>query len=159
MKRWYLTLGALATLVLGVILSLGVLATDANHVDASANDDERAFTNLSLKGKWGFSDQATLVPPAAPEPIPVASVGILDLDGEGNCTGSDRLNVNGTDIGPRTFDTCSYSVNPDGTGSMTVTIEGESEPVSLFFVIVDKNREFRYILSGVLVGDGVAKRQ
>jgi hypothetical protein len=70
MKRWYLTLGALATLVLGVILGLGVLATDANHVDASANDDERAFTNLSLKGKWGFSDQATLVPPAARETVP-----------------------------------------------------------------------------------------
>jgi hypothetical protein len=32
-------------------------------------------------------------------------------------------------------------------------------PVSLFFVIVDKNQEFRYILSGALVGDGVVKRQ
>jgi hypothetical protein len=78
-----------------------------------------------------------------PEPIPVVSVGIADLDGEGNCTGSDRLNLNGMDIGPRIFDICSYSVNPDGTGSITVTIEGEPEPASLFFVIVDKNREFR----------------
>jgi hypothetical protein len=131
---------------------------DAKHIDASAND-ERAFTNLSLKGKWGFSDRATVVPPAVPEPIPAVSVGILDLDGKGNCTGSDRLNLNGTDIGPRTFDTCSYSVNPDGTGSMTLTVEDDPNPISLFFVIVDKNREFRYILSGALVGDGVAKRQ
>jgi hypothetical protein len=159
MKRWYLTLGVLVTLALGVILGFS-LGYDAKHINASANDDaESTFTNLSLKGKWGFSDQATLVPPAVPEPIPGFSVGILELDGKGNCTGSDRLNLNGTDIGPRTFDTCSDSVNPDGTGSMTVTIEGEPEPVSLFFVIVDKNREFRYILSGVLVGDGVAKRQ
>ena len=158
MKRWYLTLGALITLALGVILGLSALAMDTKHIDASA-DDERAFTNQSLEGKWGFSDQATLVPPAVPEPIPGFTVGILDLDGKGNCTGSDRLNLNGTDIGPRTFDTCSYSVNPDGTGSMTVTIEGEPEPVSLFFVIVDKNREFRYIFSGTLLGDGVAKRQ
>jgi hypothetical protein len=158
MKRWYLTLGTLSTLALGVILGLSVLATDTRHI--AANDDaESTFTNLSLKGTWGFSDRATLVRPAVPEPIPAVSVGILDLDGEGNCTGSDRLNLNGTDIGPRTFDTCSYSVNPDGTGSTTVTIEGEPEPVSLFFVIVDKKREFRYILSGVLVGDGVAKRQ
>jgi hypothetical protein len=159
MKRWYLILGALATLALGVILGLSVMAMETNQVDADGDDDENTFTNLSLKGKWGFSDQATLVPPAVPEPIPVASVGILDLDGRGNCTGSDRLNLNGIDIGPRIFDTCSYSVNPDGTGSMTVTIEGDPEPVSLFFVIVDKKREFRYILSGVLVGDGVAKRQ
>jgi hypothetical protein len=158
MKRWYLTLGALITLALGVILGMSVLAMDTKHIDASA-DDERAFTNQSLRGKWGFSDRATLVPPAVPELIPGVTVGILDLDGEGNCTGSDRLNLNGTDLGPRTFDTCSYSVNPDGTGSMTVTIEGEPEPVSLFFVIVDKNREFRYIFSGALVGDGVAKRQ
>jgi hypothetical protein len=117
------------------------------------------FTNQSLEGKWGFSDQATLVPPAVPEPIPAVSVGIVDLDGEGNCTGSDRLNLNGTDIGPRTFDTCSYSVNPDGTGSITVTIEDDPAPVSLFFVTVDKEREFRYILSGAVVGEGVAKRQ
>jgi hypothetical protein len=150
--------GALTTLALGVILGLSVLATDAKHIDASA-DDERAFTNQSLEGKWGFSDQATLVPPAVPEPIPAVSVGIVDLDGEGNCTGSDRLNLNGTDIGPRIFDTCSYSVNPDGTGSITVTIEGDPEPVSLFFVTVDKEREFRYILSGALVREGVAKRQ
>jgi hypothetical protein len=105
--------GALTTLALGVILGLSVLATDAKHIDASA-DDERAFTNQSLEGKWGFSDQATLVPPAVPEPIPAVSVGIVDLDGEGNCTGSDRLNLNGTDIGPRIFDTCSYKVWPSG---------------------------------------------
>jgi hypothetical protein len=158
MKRWYLTLGALITLALGMILGISVLAMDTKHIDASA-DDERAFTNQSLEGKWGFSDQGTLVPPAVPEPIPAVSVGIVDLDGEGNCTSSDRLNLNGTDIGPRTFDTCSYSVNPDGTGSVTLTIEGDPEPVSLFFVIVDENREFRYILSGELVGEGVAKRQ
>jgi hypothetical protein len=65
-----------------------------------------------------------------PEPIPAASVGIVDLDGEGNCTGSDRLNLNGIDIGPRTFVTCSYSVNPDGTGSITATIEGDPEKVA-----------------------------
>ena len=74
MKRWYLTLGVLTILALGVILGLSILATDAKHIDASAND-ERAFTNLSLKGKWGFSDRATVVPPAVPEPIPAVSVG------------------------------------------------------------------------------------
>jgi uncharacterized protein YbjQ (UPF0145 family) len=33
------------------------------------------------------------------------------------------------------------------------------DSVSLFLVIVDNKREFRFILSGVLVGGGVAKRQ
>jgi hypothetical protein len=48
-------LGALATLALGVILGLSVMAMEANHVDADG-DDENAFTNLSLRGKGGFSD-------------------------------------------------------------------------------------------------------
>jgi hypothetical protein len=73
MKRWYLILGALAILALGVILGLSVMAMETNQVDADGDDDENTFTNLSLKGKWGFSDQGTLVPPAVPEPIPVAS--------------------------------------------------------------------------------------
>jgi hypothetical protein len=150
MKIRYLPLGVL--MLLGVILAL----TAANYIAAA---EESTFTNLSLKGQWGFSDQILVVPPAVPEPSPAVSVGILDLDGQGNCSGSDRLNLNGTDIGPRSFDTCTYSVNPDGTGSITVTVEDDPNPVSVFFVIVDKKREFRYILSGVLVGEGVAKRQ
>ena len=56
MKRRYLIPGVLTTLALGVILGLSVLVTDAKHIDVSAGDDERAFTNQSLEGKWGFSD-------------------------------------------------------------------------------------------------------
>jgi hypothetical protein len=70
MKRWYLIPGMLTILVLGMIWGLGVLATDANHVDASADDKERAFTNQSLEGKWGFSDRTTVVPPAVPNQSP-----------------------------------------------------------------------------------------
>ena len=56
MKRRYLIPGVLTTLALGMILGLSVLVTDAKHIDVSADDDERAFTNQSLEGKWGFSD-------------------------------------------------------------------------------------------------------
>jgi hypothetical protein len=159
MKRRDLALGVLATLVLGVILGLsaGAMAPNRAAADEEEEEEESTFTSRSLKGTWGFSDQATIVPPAVPEPVPAVSVGILVLDGHGNCTGSDHLNTNGFTVGPRSFDTCTYSVNPDGTGSMTVTVAGDS--VSLFLVIVDNKREFRFILSGVLVGGGVAKRQ
>lgn len=125
----------------------------------AAADGESRFTSETLKGSWGFTDAGQVVPPAADQAIPFVSVGQLEINGRGGCTGSDYLNVNGLTLGPRMFDTCNYSVNRDGTGTLTATAGGDPNPITLHLVIVEGGNEFRYIIAGALVGDGVARRQ
>jgi hypothetical protein len=61
-----------------------------------------------------------------------------------------------------TAEACTYEVHPEGTGTITLTIEseeGKSEEETLAFVIVDNKNEFRFITLGQRVFSGVAKRQ
>lgn len=73
------------------------------------------------------------------------------------------VNINGTIIGPNTSDTCTYSVNPDGTGTgvaeFSVSGVPFDEPSTVAFVIVDHNREIRFINTNSIVAGFTAKRQ
>ena len=64
-------------------------------------------------------------------------------------------------IGPVTSDTCTYSVNPDGTGVSTATFSEPGAPASssVAFVIVEYGRELRAINTDATVAGFVAKRQ
>ena len=80
-------------------------------------DRQPAFSEKSIKGRWGFSGEFGMIAsPSVPQPVPTAALGTIVFDGNGGCTIAATVNVNGKIFGPLTSKTCTYSVNPDGTG-------------------------------------------
>jgi len=119
------------------------------------------YSMRSIQGSWGFSGGGTIYPPLAPEPTQFSNVGTTYFDGKGECSVSVTVNTAGNLAGPATSNTCTYTVNPDGTGSGIATFTDPSAPPSssILFVIVDNGRELRVIFTDPVVGGFVAKRQ
>jgi hypothetical protein len=146
-RRIYMTV-----MILAVVLSY--VAT--SQATGSFTPQSITFTPQSIQGTWGFSGPGTL------GGQPTAAVGLQTFDGVGGCTVSIQLNVGGT-VTALTSIQCSYTVNPDGTGSQTLTLAGPIGPFTADFVIVDAKEEFHFIVSdgfgGGTVASAVAKRQ
>lgn len=145
-----------------VLLSLLVIVLTSGLVFGITGDRGGAqaagFTNRSIQGDWGFSASGTILPPALPAATPAAAVGIMTFDGMGGCSISDTINIGGTSAS-RTSTTCTYNVNPDGSGSLSALFPGDPGPTPLSFVIVDKAKEIRFIRTDLGVASGVARRQ
>lgn len=85
-------------------------------------------------------------------------------DGRGNITSGVRtLNLNGT-VAQQTF-TCTYSVNPDGTGSAVCPLDtplpGAPAVETFDFALEDRGRAFRLLgtTAGITVLGSGAKQQ
>jgi hypothetical protein len=125
-------------------------------------DQRKAFSEKSIKGKWGFSgDFGMIVPPSGPQPLPTAALGTVVFDGNGGCVVTTTINVNGTILGPLTSNTCTYSVNPDGIGNSVAEFSGApfDGPATVAFVIVDHNHEIRFLNTNTVVAGFTARRQ
>jgi hypothetical protein len=140
----------------GLLLLLVFGLANTVPFTSAGTDDE--FTNKSIRGTWGFSAAGTIVPPAVPAATPAVAVGVMSFDGKGGCSISDTINIGGTSAS-RTSTTCSYAVNPDGTGSLSAQFPGDPGPTPLSFVIVNNKDEIRFIRTDLGVASGVAKRQ
>jgi len=116
----------LSLLVLGLILVAGLPCAGA----------ERAFTNADVRGPYGFFLEGTINTVG-----PVAAIGFFVADGNGTLAdGTRTISVNGAVL-RQTF-TCTYTVNPNGTGSAECTIlSGGSGKETFDFVLTDKSRE------------------
>lgn len=112
----------------------------------------------SLRRTYGFSASGTILPPAVPSPTPAVAVGLMTFDGEGNCTIADTINIGGT-VAVRGATPGTYTVDPDGTGTITVAFPGDPGPTPLSFVIVENAHELRFVRTDLGVAEGVAKRQ
>ena len=135
-------------LVLIVVGALhGIRGAEAQGGDMSAE---------SIRGRWGFSAQGTIVPPAAPAPMPAAAMGIMTFGRDGSCSIADTININGFTASRTSLD-CTFSVNPDGTGSLVAFFAGDPGPTPLAFVIVSHKSEIRFIRTDLGVAAGVAK--
>ncbi len=75
----------------------------------------------------------------------------------GNCDIEDTINVGGTSLS-RASSSCTYTL-ANGRGSINVTFPGDPGPVPLSFVLVDHDREMRFIRTDLGVATGVAKVQ
>lgn len=116
------------------------------------------FSNRSLKGTYGFAGSGTLVGGT----VQAAVVGLNSFDRAGGCRITARINAFGA-VTPVSSTSCSYSVNPDGTGSLKVIFDVPllAGPFTSDFVIVDNANEIRFVLSdptGLTVATGVSKR-
>jgi hypothetical protein len=127
--------------------------------ESRADGAKQAFSARSIEGRWGFSGEfGMIVPPAVAQPVPTAALGIVVFDGKGGCAVTSITNINGTIAGPLTSHTCTYSVNADGTGSSIAEFPGQP-PATVAFVIVDRNREIRFINTNAIVAGFTARRQ
>jgi hypothetical protein len=109
-----------------------------------------------LHGAYGFSSTATVLPPFVPASTPAVVVGILTFDGSGGCTVSETINVGGTSF-LQIPTACSYTVSPDGSGTLSAQTPSGVTPLAL--VIVDSGKEILFIRTDAAIAGGVAKRQ
>ncbi len=151
----------LTTLGLAALFATGFMVATSTFADNDDDEDDGPmFTDRSVEGDWGWSGAGTLVFPVDSEQVPTVGLGTTTFDGEGGCSVTSIVNVDGTIFGPVDSDTCTYSVNPDGTGSSVATF---SEPpligeAPVTFVIVDEKREIRFIQNNQFVVTFIAKR-
>lgn len=107
---------------------------------------------------FAFDGFATVVVGGTPTQVPAAAIGRFTADGNGNLTDGVRtLVVGGTTL--HQIFTCTYTVNPDGTGSATCAVT-PGTPETFDFVIVEKKKEafFTATTPGVTI-QGATKRQ
>ena len=136
------------------ILGIGIMVPAA----VAADDGTRVYSNLSVKGTWGFGGGGFGV--TVPDRAPAAAVGTTTFDGMGDCMVTSTINVDGTLIGPNTSQECTYAVNPDGTGWAEAFFGTPDfpDPVRILFVIVDRGKELFIINVDFFVVGYNAKR-
>ena len=118
------------TLAIAAVTTLGL------GIAPLARADNKGCTNASLKGT--FSHMGTGFITAVG---PLAGVGTDTFDGNGGITGTASLSINGTIVS--LTETGTYKVNPDCTGTYTVSSAGGS--TTAFFVIDDGGNEVKAV--------------
>jgi len=136
------------------LLTLGIVGV-ASAPGATAND---GFTNADVRGPYGFSLDGTIV--SGTTAVPVAAVGVFEADGNGSLTDGVRTLSAGGVVLHQTF-TCTYTVNPNGTGSAVCTIlTGGTGTESFDFVLTDKRRAVPFVATNPgFVVRGVSVKQ
>jgi hypothetical protein len=138
--------------VILLFTGLWLLTVGVPGVSADGNE---SFSNRSLQGAYGFLASGTLNGNAA------IAVGRYTFNGDGTCTQSQTVNVSGVTpggVGPIVATSCTYAVQPDGTGTITLDVPGFGA-FHLAFVIVDKKKELQLITLDVDPGGVIATLQ
>jgi hypothetical protein len=113
-----------------------LIQTDANHVQSSIAVAEGAATCTNLGVKHAYSFEATGIVIGIGQ---VAVGGRLTLNGTGSITGTETLSLNGS-IHNSVQTTGTYKINPDCTGSASITPKGLST-VNMNLVVVNAGKE------------------
>ena len=143
--------------------TLRTLSLTATLLTAPAWADE-GFTKRDFMGVYAFHLDGVLTSPGTPMVTAYdAAVGRFTADGAGNITqGTRSVNANGKNF-EETF-TCTYNINPDGTGKANCNFSVFG-PTTLDIVLLDDGNEFYFNVSsmpntsGKPVLQGVGKRQ
>ena len=103
---------------IGIFISGGLLTVEPRYAEGK----EQMCTVKTLKGRYLFALNSTLLPPAfgVTEPTPSSAAGFHVFNGDG--TGTDVITgrVGGQIVLENVVSPISYSVNADCTGSLTV---------------------------------------
>jgi len=117
------------------LASLWLLAVSMPSTEAA----DPSFSNHSLRGAYGFISSGTLFGD------PGIVVGRTTFNGQGICTLVIRFNIPAArGAAPIDATTCTYDVEPDGTGTLTVAIP-RLGTFTIAFVIVDDGKELHTI--------------
>jgi hypothetical protein len=162
-----IVIALIGTLALGGLIFAGIFTAGNTRAQKETKKAaEKAAQNLvcgnaALSGKYAVMGSGYVPdgPPAAPM-VPFANMSLMTLDGAGGLTNKVTVSRNGQI--QQNLDLGTYSVNPDCTGTMTITIP--SAPFQLTFNLVvadlqgDKAKEFYFIATTNSVVTHKAKR-
>lgn len=116
-----------------ILLSLAIMLLVAANTFAA--DRSQAFSNADIKGSYGLLSQGTSADPVAQISFPAVYVGIVSSDGNGNLQGNGTINpggpLSGLTPGQAVTLTGTYSVDTDGTGSVTGSGAAANDPPSV----------------------------
>ena len=117
MKR----VGLWAAIGIGIFITVGLLTVEPGYVEEK--EHEPTCTLKTLKGRYLFTLQGTLLPPAfgVIEPTPAAAAGFHIFHGDGTGTDIVTFRVGGVTVVENDVAPNSYTVNADCTGSYTAT--------------------------------------
>ena len=140
--------------MLAVFIFVGVNVYSIDLAVADDKSSDRIYKLSDVKGRYAFSFQGEIVGVGS-----IAAVGAIKADGKGNITEAVRtVNVLGA-VNTETF-TCTYTINPDGTGSAECPLDSPAPnfpPVETFDYVVEENgKSFRIVgtTPGVVVIGG-----
>ena len=102
--------------------------------DAPGQPPGRGFTLATLKGDHGYSYSGTVI-----DVGPIATTGLISLDGLGNLAATYVVSLNGVIL--RGAFTGIYTVNPDGTGLVRLDLPRSGTSVNGSLVIVNNGDE------------------
>ena len=144
-----------ATFVVGgmflVVLATLMVITFSKNGQAGRT----GFTNASVKGKWGGTFEGNIAGQ------PFAAIGVVRLDGEGKCYVKGFANIGDTGASRSDTNSCSYNVNPNGLGSVTISSSDKRITDMTFKFVLTRGGNAGYFVSsnrGTLVS-GEATRQ
>ena len=141
------------------LLAFALTCPVASAAEAGESNDRDAFSVRDVQGPTAFAFDGSVIVGAVV--APAAAVGRFTADGNGLLTDGVRILVVGGTALHQTF-TCTYTVNPIGTGSATCIVMTGSVPSdeSFDFVIVEKKKQayFTATTPGVTIR-GATKRQ
>lgn len=123
---------------LPVLASIGMFTAGLAGVSAAASrvaapQGGPCHTLRSLQGSHGFTYDGTILGVG-----PIAASGPIQFDGRGNLSASYATNVNGVQF--RGTFVGNYTVNPDGSGSVTLRLPRLGLQAHGDFVLVDDGR-------------------
>jgi len=124
-----------------VLLYFAALVLVSQIASLPSATADQIFKDRDLKGQYGFSFDGTV------GGMPVAAIGALQADGDGNIAKGVRiLSIGGTTpvVLTHTF-TCTYAVNPDGTGSANCLVIETGGTERFAFVLVNNGRELAFV--------------
>ena len=117
-------------------------------------DDHNRCSYQSVAGKYGFTLTGVVILPTGP--VLIAAVGRAVLDAAGSASGTESRSVGGG-FADETF-TGTYAVNPDCTGSTTISFyeSGQLVRTSVLSLVFDNNeREIRMVQKSLELPTGV----
>jgi hypothetical protein len=120
----------------------------AANDNSGDKDREKRCSNRSLDGRYGFTLEGLLGIPG--NGIQIRGVILQEYDGNGHLTQVEHVVVDGAPPSEEwTPGSGTYTVNPDCTGTATITIPSSgSPPLVVFFVVTNHGRMVREVSNG-----------
>jgi hypothetical protein len=120
-----------------------VAALFLGSAPAAKADNNKGCSNATLKGAFSDRDTGWIFPGPNAPPLQFAGVGVDTFDGNGNLTTTSTGSVAGNIMSGTGKGT--YTVNPDCTGTYTVSSLGMTVHAS--FVIDDSGNELQIVIT------------
>ena len=125
--------------ILFFLVTLMVVGSQSLTAHASA------CSNLTIKGTYAFTIHGTVFLPGGAPPLLVDGLAKTTFDGNGNLTQLDAVAVDGNVAPGWASNTGTYSVNPDCTGTFTVT-NGSQPPVHLQMIVAQSGNTIHQVV-------------